>query len=515
MPLAPAVTMLDIITATATPDPAQRRRRAGGDLDRGYAGDPAGSHGGTERDVADDAGGADGIAVRDGRRQHRDPRLGEPGAAGDPRRRAPAGWRSALGTGRRCAHRPGRAAGCPADRGGARSGIGTVCRIVGRGSQRHFQTGLTNPGVAALWEYGAYGFQKYFASAGSGFNGARGAIFASGSYTHVDGYRDHSNGGIGRGQLRADYQVASRTRLSLDGELSSMSTVLPGQLTEAEFNANPNAAQPVAVAYGFGRDENRYRVGARLEQGLSASGSTNASAYYYNSGRTFDFRFGGNPSVDAPWQLPPAAGRRPGARGAGGRHVTGTDRRHRLRRHLCHGPALAQRLGAAGPADRRRHRRGPEPWRLWAGRMAVRAQRDAEPGPALRRGGLRILESFPGPEVDPQPGAAVQPVVAEDDAVLAHGIAGDGVCVGIARLRGAGIRGALGPSRAASLEELEPKSLWNYEVGARGLLDKRFLFDASVFLSDISNEFVPVDNNGVAAVENAGSRATSASSSRC
>ncbi len=89
-------------------------------------------------------------------------------------------------------------------------------------------TGLTNPGVAALWEYGAYGFQKYFGSAGSGFNGGRGGILASGSYTHFDGYRDHSNGGIGRGQLRADYQVASRTQVSVDAELSSMSTRVAG-----------------------------------------------------------------------------------------------------------------------------------------------------------------------------------------------------------------------------------------------------------------------------------------------
>ncbi len=58
--------------------------------------------------------------------------------------------------------------------------------------------------------------------------------------------------------------------------------------------------------------------------------------------------------------------------------------------------------------------------------------------------------------------------------------------------------GEISPSPGDTLVQLEPKSLWNYEVGARGLVDKRFLFDASVFFSDIDNEFVPVDNNGVA-----------------
>jgi outer membrane receptor for Fe3+-dicitrate len=65
--------------------------------------------------------------------------------------------------------------------------------------------------------------------------------------------------------------------------------------------------------------------------------------------------------------------------------------------------------------------------------------------------------------------------------------------------------GEISPSPGDTLKQVEPKSLWNYEVGARGLLEKRFLYDASVFFSDIDNEFVPVDNNGVAGVENAGS----------
>ena len=153
------------------------------------------------------------------------------------------------------------------------------------------QTGLSNSGIVAYSEFGAYGFEKFYGSAGSGFHGGRGSILASGSYSYLDGYREHSAGGIGRGQLRADYQLAARTLISLDAELSKISTSLPGQLTQPEFEANPNAAQPITVAFDFGRDEPRYRVGMRLEQGLNASRSVNASAYYYYGGRVLDFRF--------------------------------------------------------------------------------------------------------------------------------------------------------------------------------------------------------------------------------
>jgi hypothetical protein len=130
---------------------------------------------------------------------------------------------------------------------------------------------------------------------------------------------------------------------------------LPGQLTEAQFEANPDAAHPVAITLGLGRDEVRFRLGARMEQGLNAAGSVKASAYYSYGGRTFAFRYPGDPPGVLNLNLHRSQfGAQVSAMRVGGGPV-GIDCRHRIRRRAWDGSPVAERRRGAGPDGRRRH----------------------------------------------------------------------------------------------------------------------------------------------------------------
>jgi iron complex outermembrane receptor protein len=62
----------------------------------------------------------------------------------------------------------------------------------------------------------------------------------------------------------------------------------------------------------------------------------------------------------------------------------------------------------------------------------------------------------------------------------------------------------LTPSPGDSLTlALHPKSLWNYEVGARHVVAGRVLLDGSVFYADVTGEFVPHIVNNASRPENA------------
>jgi iron complex outermembrane receptor protein len=51
--------------------------------------------------------------------------------------------------------------------------------------------------------------------------------------------------------------------------------------------------------------------------------------------------------------------------------------------------------------------------------------------------------------------------------------------------------------------DLRPKSLWNYEVGARRTVAGRVLLEGSAFYADVRGEFVPITQDGEVRVENA------------
>lgn len=359
-------------------------------------------------------------------------------------------------------------------------------------------TGLTNPGITAMTEFGAFGFEKYYASAGSVLNGGRGSVLASGTYSHFDGYRDHSDGGIGRGQVRANYQVARQTLLSFDAEGSSVGVKLPGQLTEAEFNANPDAAQPLALTIGLGRDEVRFRLGARVEQGLNASGSVKAQAYYYYGGRTFVFRYP-TPGVlnlnfhRSQLGVQVSAARVGGAplgliAGVAYDNVFGTDKRY------------VNVGGEEGAKYDDGYMAVPNLGIYAQGELGLGQDVTLTFGLRYDEVTYRFESYFPGliPEQERSysqwsPRTTLTWRTSANDMLYAS----------VARGFEVPAIGEISFNPGAELLVLDPKSLWNYEVGARGLIGRSLRFDASVFLANVDGEFVPIDAGGSYQIENA------------
>jgi iron complex outermembrane receptor protein len=148
------------------------------------------------------------------------------------------------------------------------------------------RTGRDSRGISVRALRGAFGFQKYDARAGGVFAGGRGSGFAAASYTSADGYRAHSDGDILRGQVAFDYVAAPGTRVAFQANGSRLDSRLPGSQSQPQFDADPDGAAPPAVTFGFGRGDNRYRGGARLEQVV---GNGIASGYFFYGGRTLDF----------------------------------------------------------------------------------------------------------------------------------------------------------------------------------------------------------------------------------
>jgi TonB-dependent receptor-like protein/carboxypeptidase family protein len=148
------------------------------------------------------------------------------------------------------------------------------------------RTGRDSPGLAARALHGAFGFEKYDGRAGGVLAGGRGSGFAAASYTSADGYRAHSDGSNARAQTSFDLVAGPATRLALDVSGSRLDLRLPGTLSQAELDADPNAAAPGAVATRFRRADTRYRAGVRLEQ---ATGPGTVTGYVFYGGRTLDF----------------------------------------------------------------------------------------------------------------------------------------------------------------------------------------------------------------------------------
>ena len=88
---------------------------------------------------------------------------------------------------------------------------------------------------------------------GGVFAGGRGSGFSAASYTSADGYRAHSDGDILRGQVAFDYVAGPGTRVAIQANGSRLDSRLPGSQSQPQFDADPDAAAPAALTFGFGR----------------------------------------------------------------------------------------------------------------------------------------------------------------------------------------------------------------------------------------------------------------------
>jgi len=363
---------------------------------------------------------------------------------------------------------------------------GGVVNVVSR-------TGRDSPGVSASALGGAFGFRKYDGQAGGEFAGGKGSGFAAGSYTWGDGYRAHSDADIARGQLAFDYAAAPGTRLFVQANGSQLDSRLPGSLSQPQFDADPTAAAPSAVAFAVGRTDNRYRAGARLEQ---AVGSGTASGYFFYSWRNLHSPNAGEivelnlerVQGGARVRSGPIAGQPLDATiGVDYDILYGTDKRW-------------QNLGGApGAVNDDGHYSVPN---LGAySQLQWRASRAVEATLGLRFD--RVTYQYESKVGIPRQETAFDQLSprlsvgwSTDEATALHASVGQGFETPAIN--------ELSPSPGDSLSlSLHPKSLWNYEVGARHVVGGRVLLDGSVFYADVSGEFVPHIVNNVSRPENA------------
>ena len=349
------------------------------------------------------------------------------------------------------------------------------------------RTGRDSRGISVRALRGAFGFRKYDGNAGGVFASGRGSAFAAASYASADGYRAHSDGDILRGQVAFDYVPAPGTRFVIEANGSRLDSRLPGSLTQPLFDADPAAASAAAVTFGFGRGDNRYRGGARVEQ---AVGRGIASAYFFYAGRTLDFPIP-NQIVDLNLHRVQGGARLRVARVAGAAldatigidydNIFSPDRRWE-NNGGAHGTLRSEgylsvpNLGAYSQVEWHAARTADVTVGLRYDRVTYRFESYVPAGIARQETTFHHLS--------PRLSAVWRP----DSGTSLYASVGRGVEVPAI--------GELSAGPGKPLLSVRPKSLWNYEVGARRILGGRLLLDGSVFYADVRGEFVQrtVDN---------------------
>jgi iron complex outermembrane receptor protein len=355
------------------------------------------------------------------------------------------------------------------------------------------RTGRDSPGVAVRALGGSFGFRKYDGSAGGVFANRGGSAFAAASYTSADGYRAHSDGDILRGQVAFDYVLAPGTRVDIQANGSRLDARLPGSLTQAQFDADPDAATPAADTFALGRVDNRFRAGARVEQVV---GSGIASGYFFYGGRAFLLPTSAG-IVDANLHRIQGGARLRAASvaplsidatiGLDYDNIFGTDVRWSNPGGI-RGPSYddgyfaVPNLGAYAQIE-------------WQTARTVTVTLGARYDRVLYRFESFVSDSIQERTFD-QRSPRMSAVWSPDAATSLYASVGRGFEVpAIGEI-------SMGPSARIDTS-LRPKSLWNYEVGARRTVGDRMRIDASIFFADVRGEFIPRAMNNVSQPENA------------
>jgi iron complex outermembrane receptor protein len=364
---------------------------------------------------------------------------------------------------------------------------GGVVNVVSR-------SGWDSRGISGRALHGAFGFQKYDGRAGGVLAGGRGSGFAAASYTSADGYRDHSDGSNTRGQVALDFVPGPDTRVAFEANGSRLDLRLPGSLTQSQFDADPYAAAPTALTYNTRRADTRYRGGVRLEQALGAGMAT---GYFFYGGRTLYL-----PTtmgiVDANFHRSQAGARFRWDRVAGSPVdatagldydiLFATDQRWANQggargARVDNGYLSVPNLGVYTQAAWQVSRPVDVTLGLRYDRVAYRFESYVAGAPARQETSFDYLS----------PRLSV--LWSQDPATSLYASVGRGSEVPII--------GEISFSPSAPLLSVRPKSLWNYEVGARRIVDDRLLLEGAVFYSDVRGEFIPITVDGLSVPENA------------
>lgn len=159
---------------------------------------------------------------------------------------------------------------------------GGVVNVISRGPAE--SRGLTLRGTG-----GSFGFRKYDGAFGAATAEGRAGVYLSGTWTESDGFRAHNRDVIKRTNLRAEWRPGARTRLGLEASSSDLDMKIPGNLTRTEYDATPFAAEPNTVTNNYGRRDIRWRSGLKLDQSFPLAGrEVEATAYGFYGGRELD-----------------------------------------------------------------------------------------------------------------------------------------------------------------------------------------------------------------------------------
>jgi iron complex outermembrane receptor protein len=370
---------------------------------------------------------------------------------------------------------------------------GGVVNVVSR-------TGRDSPGTAVRMQGGGFGFLKVDGRAGAVFAGERGSALAAASYTSADGYRAHSDADVVRGHVVLDYLARPGTRVSFQATGSHLDSRLPGPLNLPQFEADPDAATPAAEASGLGLDDHSYRAGARVE---TAAGSAVADGYFFYGDGTLLLPSPGQ-IFDGGLRRIQGGGRFRSGRIAGlplvataGLDYDRFSGSSRTRENdagspgglLERGSFINPSLGAHAQAE----------WQASAATTAILGLRydhvtyvfESEVPSGIPRREKTVDQASPRFAVRWRP----------DPATSVYASVGRGFEVPTLV--------ELVPGSSDSLRPVRPKSLWNYEVGARRTMGNRLLVEGAAFMAAVRGEFVPISSDGMDLPENA-SRSRSA-----
>ena len=364
---------------------------------------------------------------------------------------------------------------------------GGVVNVVSR-------TGRDSPGITVRAQGGGLGFRKYHGRAGGLLAGGRGSGFAAASYSSTDGYRAHSEADILRGQVALEYLAGPGTRVSFQAVGSRLDSRLPGSLSLPEFDADADAAAPPAAAFGFGREDNRYRVGGQVEKDV---GCAVVNGHFFYGGRTLFFPI---PSqiVDLDFHRVQGGGRLRLGRtarlpleatvGFDYDRVFGTDHR------------WENDAGAPGSLldDGRDDAEGLGPYAQveWQASAAIVATFGLRYDRVTYRFQGKAPKGLPRQETTFDQASPRLAAVWRPDAVTS-------LYASVGRGFEVPAFGELSPSPGAPIRPVRPKSLWSYEVGARRIARDRVLLEGAAFVATVRGEFVPITIEGQSFPENA------------
>jgi iron complex outermembrane receptor protein len=139
------------------------------------------------------------------------------------------------------------------------------------------KTGYSSSPVSLFGEGGSFGFYKTQLESG----GTRGAsdYYASYGHTSLDGYRQWSGQRRDRVNLHAGYRLSDNTDARAFYFFAHVKEELPGSLTRAMFETDPQSADPENVTNRWGRDYDLHHVGLQLRTQISPTQRLEISPY--------------------------------------------------------------------------------------------------------------------------------------------------------------------------------------------------------------------------------------------